>query len=47
MRNVLALAIVAITAAPFIGIWRGHLWAKTNALVPRKLGIDSTPGEIA
>jgi hypothetical protein len=36
MRNAMAYAFVVIAAAPLIGIWRGHVWAKANGLVLRK-----------
>lgn len=36
MRNALALAFIIIAVAPLIGIWRGHVWAKSKGLVLRK-----------
>jgi hypothetical protein len=35
MRIAVALAFVVIAVAPLIGIWRGHVWAKTNRMIPR------------
>lgn len=36
MRNALVLAFVIIAVAPLIGIWRGHVWAKSKGLILRK-----------
>jgi hypothetical protein len=35
MRNAMALAFVIVAAAPLIGIWRGHVWAKAQGMVLR------------
>jgi hypothetical protein len=35
MQSAVIFAFVAITVAPLIGIWRGHVWAKANGLVLR------------
>lgn len=35
MRNAVAVAFVVVAVAPLIGIWRGHVWAKTRGLVLR------------
>jgi hypothetical protein len=40
MRNALALAFVIIAVAPLIGIWRGHIWARSKGLVLRKPEAD-------
>ena len=36
MQNAMAYAFVVVAVAPLIGIWRGHMWAKSNGLVLRK-----------
>ena len=36
MRNALALAFVIVAVAPLVGIWRGHMWAKSKGLTMRK-----------
>ena len=41
MRNALALAFVIIAVAPLIGIWRGHVWAKSKGMVLRKTGVEA------
>jgi hypothetical protein len=41
MRNALALAFVIIAAAPLVGIWRGHVWAKSKGLVLQKHGAEA------
>ncbi len=40
MRNALALAFVVIAVAPLVGIWRGHVWAKSKGLVLRKHTVE-------
>ena len=40
MRNALALAFVIIAVAPLIGIWRGHVWAKSKGMVLRKPAVE-------
>jgi hypothetical protein len=35
MRNAMAFAFVVIAVAPLIGIWRGHMWAKSKGLILR------------
>jgi hypothetical protein len=35
MRIAVALAFVVVVVAPLIGIWRGHVWAKTNRMILR------------
>ena len=41
MRNALALAFVIIAVAPLIGIWRGHVWAKSKGMVLRKSAVEA------
>jgi len=36
MRNAIALTLIVIAAAPLIGAWRGHIWAKANGMVLQK-----------
>jgi hypothetical protein len=38
MQYAMIYAFVVVASAPFIGIWRGHVWARSNGklLVPRK-----------
>ena len=36
MQNAMAYAFIVIAVAPLIGIWRGHMWAKSNGMVLRK-----------
>jgi hypothetical protein len=36
MQSAMVYAFVVVAAAPLIGIWRGHMWAKANGLVLRK-----------
>ena len=33
MYYVLICAFMVVAAAPFIGIWRGHVWAKAHGKV--------------
>lgn len=40
MRNALALAFVIVAVAPLVGIWRGHVWAKSKGLVLRKSSVE-------
>jgi hypothetical protein len=35
MQSALIYAFIVVAAAPLIGIWRGHLWAKANGKVLR------------
>jgi hypothetical protein len=35
MQTALVFAFVVVAAAPLIGIWRGHVWAKKQGLVLR------------
>jgi hypothetical protein len=35
MQYAVALAFVVVAVAPLIGIWRGHVWAKTNRMILR------------
>lgn len=35
MRTAVALAFVVVAVAPLIGIWWGHVWAKTNRMILR------------
>ena len=41
MRNALALSFVIVAVAPLVGIWRGHVWAKSKGLVLRKTAVES------
>jgi len=36
MQSAMVYAFIVVAAAPLIGIWRGHMWAKANGLVLRK-----------
>ncbi len=48
MRNALALAFVIIAFAPLIGIWRGHVWAKSKGLVLQKPAVEAEQtGQVA
>jgi hypothetical protein len=35
MQVAVALAFVVVAVAPLIGIWYGHVWAKTNRMILR------------
>jgi hypothetical protein len=37
MEICLIYAFVVVAGAPLIGIWRGHVWARANGLVPRSV----------
>jgi len=39
MQNALVYAFLVIAAAPLVGIWRGHAWAKANGMVLRTASI--------
>lgn len=41
MRNALALAFVVVAVAPLVGIWRGHVWAKSKGLTLRKPVVEA------
>jgi len=36
MQNAMVYAFIVVAVAPLIGIWRGHVWAKSNGLILRK-----------
>jgi hypothetical protein len=35
MRNAMEMAFIVVATAPLIGIWRGHVWAKTKGMILR------------
>jgi hypothetical protein len=35
MQSAMIYAFIVVAGAPFIGIWRGHVWAKANGMVLR------------
>ncbi|MGA2897080.1 MAG: hypothetical protein ABSE27_05740 [Acidobacteriaceae bacterium] len=37
MQYAVALAFVIVAVAPLIGIWWGHVWAKTNRMTLRAI----------
>lgn len=41
MKNALALAFVIVAVAPLVGIWRGHMWAKSKGMVLRKTATEA------
>jgi hypothetical protein len=42
MQTSLVYAFLIIAAAPLIGIWRGHAWAKANGMVLRTVSNQRT-----
>ena len=36
METTVVYAFLVVACAPLVGIWRGHVWAKSRGLVLRK-----------
>ena len=47
MEYVLIYAFVVVAAAPLIGIWRGHVWAKANGKVLRATASEQNQNQAA
>ena len=45
MRNAITLAFLVVAAAPMIGIWRGHVWAKAHGMILRTTEASNTVAE--
>jgi hypothetical protein len=47
MQIAVIYAFIVIAGAPLIGIWRGHMWAKSKGLVLRSTATSSEQNQTA